>query len=304
MRVIRDRGAGRLRHVVLWLGLLLCGYAMWRARSLGEGALARLDFAGWGGIALLLTAIWWLAVLAWRQYLLAYTGRTTKWRVVMRQLGLLLVGKYIPGGVFGFLARVYDQPEPLRARLVWAGLAEQAVGLGMSSALGVVLYLAASREALAWVCLVPILPLLAVSAVGLLHRFGMRAHWLRRYADASALPSFRDLFLATTTQLMQLAVWGALVFMLARELYGVDGFMALGVSSAFLLAVVAGMLVVFTPGGIGVREVAMVGLAAPWLDTAQAVFLAALLRLLSSLLDVFSGGVAAVVAAGDKRQKQ
>jgi len=281
-----------VKRIVLWLGLFLCGYALWRARALAGDAIARVSPVGWICVCTLLMAIWVLAVFAWRQYLRAYMGQDPGWRAAMRQVGLLLVGKYVPGGVFGFLARMYDQPNVPRQRLFWAGLAEQAVGVSMPVALGGVLYMAATEVSLAWLWLIALLPLLALLGVWSLHRCAGWLPWLRKHAVASGMPVWPRFLLAAVAQVAQLLAWVSLVFVLVHDLYGMDGFSALGVAGAFLLAVAAGMVMVLAPGGIGVREAALVGLASHWLGTAQAIFMAALLRILSSLLDVFAGWVA------------
>lgn len=286
---------GAAKQVVLWLGLLMCVYALWRSRMLMTDAVGRAGIMGWACVACLLVGGWGFAVVAWRWYLLAYTGQVPSWRAAMRQMGLLLIGKYIPGGVFGFLARLYDQAGVSRQRLFWAGLAEQSVGVVMPITLGGVLYLAAVWH-IAWLCLALSLPLLAVAGIRLLHRLAEWLPWTRRHVVAE-LPAWRMLLLAATGQLAQLLFWVALAAMLAHALFGLEIQAALGVAGAFLLAVAAGMLVVFVPGGIGVREVALVGLASYWVEMPQATFLTALLRILSSALDLAAGGVAAVISA-------
>lgn len=283
------------KRLVLWAGLLLCLYALWRAQSLVGDAAHGIGVGGWVFAGALLVLAWMLSVVAWRRYLLAYIKRDPGWSISMRQVGLLLVGKYVPGGIFGFLARIYDSPDEPRARLVWAGLAEQFVGVAMSIALGAVLYLAAVRNEPAWICMVIVLPVLGAGGVRLMHHAAKWFPFLRQRAGNLQLPAWTDLLLATATQLVQLLAWVALVALLASELYDVDGVAASGLAGAFMLAIAAGMLAVFVPGGIGVREAALIGLVSPWLDMGQAIFLTALLRIMSSLLDVFAGAVAGMI---------
>lgn len=289
-----------VRQAALWLGLLLCGYALWRIRILAGDGISRISVFGWLIVGALLIASWVLAVTAWRHYLLAYTDQDPGWRVSMRQMGLLLVGKYVPGGVFGFVARLYDQPAAPRRQLFWAGMAEQAVGVGMSSALGALLLLVAKTQGSAWLWLVMSLPILAISGVWLLHHSTSGLPWLRTHADSKAFPRWATLLPAVVLHLLQLLAWAILIMVLASELYELGSHALLGVAGAFLLAVGAGMLVVFVPGGIGVREAVLVGLASNWLDISQAVFFAALLRLVASFLDIIAG-VMATTAGGLRR---
>lgn len=280
------------RRVILWAGLLLCGYALWRLRGEAGEALAGLGWRGWLAIVALLVLCWGGSVAAWRRYLLAYTARDPGWRVAARQLGLLLVGKYVPGGVFGFLARVYDQPAPERAAVVWAGIAEQAVGIGLSVALGGVLFLGAESSGV-WGVLVLPMPFVAMAGVWLLHRCAAFLPWLRGQADIA--PHWPALLHALSLHLLQLLAWTALIAALAFVLFGMGPHASMGVAGAFLLAVGAGMLVMFMPGGIGVREAVLVALAGRWLDLPQAVMLATLLRLLACMLDVGAGALAALI---------
>lgn len=284
------------KQSVLWLGLLLCGYALWRTRELAAEAFSRMYASSWAWVALLLLLGWGLAAASWRRYLHAYTGQLPGWGMAVRQLGLLLVGKYVPGGVFGFLARMYDQTNAPRKQLFWAGLSEQAVGVGMPLALGGALYLAASRHNVAWLALILFLPLLAIAGIRLLHRLAAYLPWLRLHVLPP--PPWRRLLPATLLQVTQLLAWVALVAMLSRQLHGLDGLASLGIAGAFLLAVAAGMIVMVVPGGIGVRETTLIGLSSHWLGISQAIFLTAFLRLLSSLLDVFAGLLA--TAAGTR----
>lgn len=284
-----------LKRGVLWLGLLLCLYAIWHLRALATNAIDRVGLTTWAFSVMLLVAGWLFSIMAWRRFLQAYTEQDPGWLMAMRQVGLLLVGKYVPGGVVGFLARMYDEPGVPRLRLFWAGLAEQAVGMAMSLALGGVLYLSASLHNLGWMCLIVLLPLLGLSGAWLLHFLAARLPRVRRYVVASELPNGWSLLSAISVQLVQQLAWAALVAVLARELFGLGIHAALGVAGAFWWGVALGMLALFVPGGIGVREAALVGLASIWLDTTQAILLSALLRLLSTLLDAAAGGVAAML---------
>lgn len=292
-----------LKRLILWLGMLLCGYALWKTRELAVEAFARMNLSDWLSVAALLLLGWWLAVACWRLYLAAYTGQLPNWSTAIRQLGLVLIGKYVPGGVLGFLSRMYDEPHAPRKPLFWAGFSEQAVGVGMPIAVGGAMYLAATHHNPAWMVPVLTLPLLAALGALLLHCFAARAPWVRRHA-LSTPPEWRRLFPATSLQLLQLLSWAALVALLSHRLHGLDASASIGIAGAFLLAVAAGMIVMIAPGGIGVREAILIGLSSHWIGTSQAIFLAALLRLLSSLLDVFAGILAMLNGHQGKRNGQ
>lgn len=164
----------------------------------------------------------------------------------------------------------------------------------MPVALGGTLYLAGWQQNFAWLGLAAPLPLLAVAGLWLLHRFAAVLPWVRNHVEGSEAPAWRQLCMATTFQFIQQVVWAALIAVLVHALFGTSGYSALGIAGSFCLAVAAGMLAVFAPGGIGVREAALIGLASPWLGTTQAIFLSALLRILSSVMDVVAGMMSAL----------
>lgn len=293
-----------LKRVALWFGLGLCIYALWQTRAFAGDAVGHINTTAWLLVSLLLVATWSLAVMTWRQYLAAYLGHGPAWRTTMRQVGVLLVGKYVPGGVFGFLARVYDEPKAHRGQLFAAGIAEQTVGVGMPIALGTALLLAARSHNLLWLWLASLLPIVAVAGIWSLHHVARQLPWIRRFAMVAAAPSWPRLLGATALHLALQAVWMATIVVVVRELFQPDIYAALGLAGAFMLAVAAGMLVVVAPGGIGVREAVLVGLAAPWLGTAQAIFLSALLRLISTALDLAAGVVAGAMRRDDAPRKR
>lgn len=285
------------KFALLWLGLALCGVALWQTREVATDNLASTGAETWALAALQMLLAWGLAVASWRLYLRAYTGKMCSWRTVIRQTGYLLIGKYVPGGVIGFAARVYDEPDAPRRPLVWAGVAEQAVNAMMSLCVGAVLYFAAFKSDLVWLACLLFLPPLAVAGVRLLHLLSRRLPWLHKHAHHPE-PGWRSVACAASLQMIQVMVWAMLLITLAQQVHGLGNEAAIGVAGAFLIAVAAGMLVVVAPGGVGVREATLIGLSSPWLGIAHAVFLAALLRLLTILLDAFAGIAAAAAGEG------
>lgn len=283
------------KQLVLWLGLLVCCSALWRTRTLASDAIDHLHASTWILSGLLIITSLTLNISVWRYYLSAYTGQAPTWRMATRQVGILLIGKYIPGGIFGFLARMYDQPNAPRQKILWAGLAEQVVGIVMLSTIGGILYLCAAQNNYWPLLLALALPPGATANIIFVHHFARRLRWIQRYINPASYPAWRELIAATTIQLFQLTTWAILAATIARDLYHLSYYESIGIAAAFLLAVASGMLAIIAPGGIGVREVVLVSIASQWIETTQAVFIAALLRILSSLLDVIAGVVAAAI---------
>lgn len=283
----------RLSQVVLWAGLVLAALALWRLMpdlSAQRDRIGGVQLAGW---ILLMFFIWGCSVAAWRAIVTAFFGQPLPWSSAMRQTGLLLVGKYLPGGVFGWLARAYDgQGTGSRQRHLAAGAYEQLAALFIISSTGA-LFLAASWYGIGWLAGLILLPgLVSVGA-----RLGARwlAHWpLAKAATAArallaAAPTWPRLGVAAVWSQLGVLGWMLLVVWLALVVFQQPTHAALGLAGAFGLAVVIGIATIVVPGGVGVRESAFVALAVHWLGLADAVAFAALLRILSSLLDCGAG---------------
>lgn len=291
---------------LLWLGLLLCAMVLRRYGADVAGVLGRLH----GGIVAacigLMLVILLAGASAWVQTVRAIAGVHLSVAAALRQVGMLLVGKYIPGGVFGFLARVYDSDHAdARGRLVAAGLFEQALGLFTVTASGLVLWTAAFWRQPAALLGLAVVPPVAMAICRLAFAALRRMGWQRlqvavdQIHEASAERG-RLLRTAWLTQVTVLG-WAAIVALVAGAGFGLDPMAALGVAGGFSLAVTAGMLALFAPGGIGVREAGVVLLSGPWLDAPTALVLAAALRILSVAFDLFAGGVALLVGAARTR---
>lgn len=282
---------------LLWLGLVLCILVLYRLGPEVASMRARLGWQIWTACSLCLFVAWACAALAWRETVAAIAGLRLSRSTAARQLGLLLVGKYVPGGVFGFLARLYDGDGiGSRAPLAAAGLFEQMLGLSVLTGTGAVLYVAGTTR-LAW----PLLGLLPIAWLAVpACRIGLRG--LRLLPITRLRVALGALYDSSTRQqgilraavLTQASVlgWMAVVMLLAMFGFGLDLLSAVGVAGAFAAAMVAGILALFAPGGIGVREASLVALAAQWLGVDAALILAASLRLLSVAFDLCAGSFA------------
>lgn len=276
----------RLPAVLFWLGIVFCLGVAWKLGPDALTALARFRAHEWAGLFVWMLAQLALSAAAWRCYVAAYGGLWIRWPTAFRHLGLLLVGKYIPGGVFGFVARLYAADPGLRSRQLAAGVSEQLIGAGIATGLGGLCYLAAWTSNAAWLAAIVLLPWLALGAIKLV--FGVLARMHSKWA-LPASTNDRALLLAAASSLVQQMLWGVVVGWLAWAAFGASGYAALGAAGAYGIAVGAGILVLISPGGIGVREGAMTAFAGVWLGVDQALVLAAMLRLLSVGMDLIAG---------------
>lgn len=291
-----------LSSLILWAGLLLCGAAAWQHRNTISHTVGRLNPADWITMLALMLLCCGLGIASWQQYLSAYTHQPAQLSTASRQHGLLLVGKYLPGGIFGFLARIYDGPTTTRRQTFWAGLVEQANGLCMIFLIGALLYTCASSNRLWPLLMLPTLPLLAIGGSWALHNLPLPFTWLRSHHPDQHRPRWGTLGRAASIQFIQLLTWAGLAYWAASQFNDNSLQAWLGLTGAFMLAVGLGIIAFFIPGGIGVRETAFVALCTPWNLGEQAIVLAAVMRIISTGIDVIAGTIGTLASSPYKRQ--
>lgn len=276
----------RLPALLFWLGVVFCLAVAWKLGGDALSALARFRLYEWAALLLWMLVQLTLSAAAWRCYVTAYGGPAMAWGTAFRHLGLLLVGKYIPGGIFGFVARLYAGGADTRSRQLAAGVAEQLIGAGIATGLGGLCYLAAWTRNPLWLAAILVLPLIAVAGIELV--FAMAVRLPGRWALPGSTHR-RALFSASVACLLQQILWASVVAWLAWALFGAEGYACLGAAGAYGMAVGAGIAILVSPGGIGVREGAMTAFAGLWLGGDHALVLAAVLRLLSVGMDLIAG---------------
>jgi glycosyltransferase 2 family protein len=218
-------------------------------------------------------------------------------------LGLFLksqLGKYLPGSIWHYAGRV----GLARARGIPARLTLVSLGVEV----------AASATAAAIVSLFVLPLVLAIplaSAAVLLVAFswivpgfsGSIGRRLRRLV-ARVVPAaqgelglvFRTL---PPTIVRYLPVWllyGVAFWTTGRALVPIPASELVYFTAVFALGWLAGMVVVFAPGGIGVREAVLVALLAPRVGSADAIVIAAASRIFLTASDLFAGVAAMAVS--------
>jgi uncharacterized membrane protein YbhN (UPF0104 family) len=238
-------------------------------------------------------ANWPLLVLALALSGLAMIAYGAVWPLTLRALGTepppgLLVcffagqlGKYLPGGAWQYVGR--------------AALARR---------LGVPLQPAASSLLLEAVCSLVAAALmasfvLADGAPGVALGVALLALGLAAFPFAARIPFVRrfvaDLRSIRAVLWSYVAVFGlfGLAFWLTADaLYDVPLSDFLVYSGAYAAAWAAGFVVVFAPGGLGVREAVLVALLRGRLGESEAIVLAATSRIAFTLVDLAGGGAA------------
>ena len=278
-----------LPQIALWLGLGLCMVAVYRMAPEISTAFNRTRWPTILGLTGTLLATWLLAVAAWRVMVDAFVARRMSWRVAIRQSGLLLMGKYIPGGIFGLVARASD-PDNGDSRQVHLGIGmyEQIGKVAVMTGTGLVLLVSSLWRPAALIAL-PLIPAASAEIIYLTHRIIRPI--MKRFLIQAHSPKPKRSALISALFITQASClgWSVIVFWISVDIFSQPIPTSIGLAGAFGISVVIGSLAVFMPGGIGVREMSMVGLASHWLPLQEAVTLAALLRILSVALDCVAG---------------
>ncbi len=285
------------------LGLVLIALLLFRLRSLWSEHPIPVDEAS---PPLLAAAV---AVAG-----LAMTVYGAIWPATLRSIGtapprgLLIafyagqLGKYLPGGAWQYLGRA-----KLAARLgipLRAGAASLVVEAGCSlvaAALVGPFALASDNRRLG----------AAAAAVAALAAAGALlscSSWVARGASAlqrrARLPNHADVQALRGVTIRYALAWlvfGVAFWLLARALYAVPVSSLPFYAGTFTVAWAAGFVVVYAPGGLGIREAVIVLILGSHLGVGEAIVLAASSRIVFTVVD-FVGGVVALTVLGRARR--
>ena len=225
--------------------------------------------------------IWLCALFSWQHVVIAISGAHLSIRNAARHLAKLLIGKYLPGGVWGFLSRHADASfsGSMRQKLM-SGFVEQSLGLFCVACVGCLIYLSAAGRNV--FLLIPIFAL-PWAYLLILHFMVTVLHWFqRKFSISYARPA---LLMAVFFSSMQQIITAALLIYLTMSMLDLAAQQAMLVAGAYLLAVVVGMLAIFAPSGIFVREAVFIGLLYGTIDRSDALALAVSFRILFLFAD-------------------
>jgi uncharacterized membrane protein YbhN (UPF0104 family) len=269
----------RVRMLAQLLLLAAAVFVALRVRSLWHGSHIELAKVDWGALvasfalAMIGTAgagLIWLAILHWLGV-----------RTHLRYVGIFFqaqLGKYIPGSVWQYAGRA--------AVARTYGIPVREVGLSLPIEFAASAIAAGSMAGFLlgwWGALI-----LVAVAIALV--------------PGEALARDRRATSATIkATLLFLPVWlllGASFWLCARGLLAVPAHDLAFYMGAFAVAWLAGLVAIYAPGGLGVREAVLVALLGGRIGAANALVVAAASRLMLILVDVL---LAAVSAAAKRR---
>ncbi len=301
---VPDRRLTHLRNSP-WLraGLLAAaaGLAVWGLASQWDAVRAALDkLAGWevaGAFGCALAGLGCM-MLAWRA-LLADLGSPLPLPAAIRVMFVGQVAKYVPGAVWAVAAQVElarDHGVP-RRRSGAASLVAMAVTLvvGLIAA-GVMLPLVSAHAARHYWWVLALTPLAAAclypkvtkSALDLVLRAARKPPLEKPVSGAGMARA-----LAWTT--LGWLFYGAHAWLLISEFAGRGAHVFALALGGYALAWAVGFLIIFVPGGIGPRELALIAVLAPVIPSASALVVALASRVVMTAGDLAWAGVGLAV---------
>ena len=264
-----------------------------------HAALGQLD--GWDVAGAVVSAIAGLGcmMLAWRA-LLADLGSQLPLPAAIRVMFVGQLGKYVPGAVWAVaaqveLARDYAVP---RRRSATAGVVSMAVTLlvGLVAA-GVTLPLTSAHAVRQYWWVLAVTPLAAACLYPPVIKFGLdRALRLLGRAPLEGSVSRGGMVRALGWTTLGWLCFGAHAWFLISVFAMKGGGEVGGGSSyalslgAYALAWAVGFLIIFFPGGIGPREVALIAVLAPVMPSASALVVALASRVVMTVGDLAWAG--------------
>lgn len=254
----------------------------------------------------------WLAsyvglIVLWARSL-RWWGAELRPRAALRIFFLGNLARYVPGAVWQFagLAALAVEQGVSPAAMIGAVLVQQMVLLATGLILALV-FAPAFLGSYAIALSPPVTAVACVAGLGaLVVGFPVAVPRLQRYLERVAkrpLPLPRASLASFGAYVVASALgwvgYGTAFWLFARALLGAAAPGFVTASSAFVASYVAGLIAVFAPGGLVVREAAIVAALGPRLGSSSALLLAIGSRLWITALEIL--GALGVLALGTRR---
>jgi len=242
-------------------------------------------------LALAVISVYYLVfILGWIRILATWDVRVP-YRAALQSEMVSMIAKYVPGGIWAPASRVAALERLTGEKNTAAILAAILVEALLSALSGIVVFVVS----LAWVPDVdaPLIPLIlfAVACALVLHPRIFRPA-AGKILKAFGVPELEPLPFATMLLLLVFycGTWligGFGLYFIILSVHGNPGVSSIAfLGGVAAIGAIVAVLVVFAPGGIGVREASMVGLLVSVISTSQALSAVILNRLAITLVEV------------------
>ncbi|MEO8032266.1 MAG: lysylphosphatidylglycerol synthase domain-containing protein [Gemmatimonadota bacterium] len=283
--------------------LLVVAALVWRALSHNWTEFRSAQFAidlepAWLALSVALVGLTYLVLIeSWRRLLTGW-GQSLRLGSAARIWFLSNLGRYVPGKVWSVAGMVVlaqrEGVEPWAATA--AAVAVQAIGIG--TAVAVVATATPGAESAVRLAIAAALALGTIAVLA--WEFTTRQIRLRvpRFEELRPIP-LAVLLTSTGLTLLGWLLYGASFWALARGL-GIQALTLPIAAATFALGYILGLLALFAPGGVGVREFTLIALLTPALGAGAAIGLSVASRLQLTLTEA-AAGVAALMASRSTR---
>ena len=283
-----------LRAGLLAVAVGLAVYGLASQWTQVHAALAKLAGYDVAGAAVSVIAGLGGMLMAWRA-LLADLGSPLPLPAAIRVMFVGQLGKYVPGAVWAVaaqveLARDHDVP---RRHSAAASLVAMAITLvvGLIAA-GVMLPLTSAHAVRQYWWVLAITPLVAICLYPKIIKFGLDlALRLLRKPPLQESVSVAGMTRALAWTTLGWLCFGAHAWFLIRVFAGDSPHTFALALGAYALAWAVGFLIIFVPGGIGARELALIAVLSPVMSSASALVVALVSRVVMTVGDLFWAGV-------------
>jgi len=230
-----------------------------------------------------------IQIESWRRMLRGWDQRLS-YPNAARAWTLANLGRYIPGKVWSVAGLVVlaEQAGVRRSAAAVSAFAMQAVVLGT----GVVLVAIATPHAASPVLLGAAV-LASLALIGVL-AWRRTAEWLGTLADSKTpLPPLplSAILLSSGLMLLSWATFGVSFWMLIRGLISTAGVPLPAAMGMFALGYVMGLVALIAPGGLGVRDLALVGFLTPLVGSGGALAVSLASRVQLTITEAGAAGV-------------
>ncbi|NIL94417.1 MAG: hypothetical protein GTO71_08265 [Woeseiaceae bacterium] len=303
--------AGKMRPVwsICLVFLALTG-VIFAVSALPLDALGELRFESVAPLVLPSVALLHLVYLllsaeVWRRMVRLVTGARIAFSDAYLQMAAVAVGKYVPGKVWGFIARVGQlRREQVPAHLTVIGsLIEQILVVAGGA---IVIVVSSFLIFPGYHAVIGVLGILIVAGlVFVSYNIPVIVRWLARQAVPAEIAEdvrFGPLRLLmfslayATLWLLSGVILSIIYYSAFDESVSIQGVAAIILANT--IGFIAGFLAVFAPGGLGVREAVTVLVLAPFLPVRELIVAAVALR---ALIVLFDGINALIMLVGESR---
>jgi uncharacterized membrane protein YbhN (UPF0104 family) len=272
-----------------------------------HAALERLDAWDVAGATVCAIAGLGCMMLAWRA-LLADLGSPLPLPAAIRVMFVGQLGKYVPGAVWAVaaqveLARDYAVP---RRRSATASLVSMAVTLvvGLVAA-GLTLPLVSAHAVRQYWWVLAVIPLAAACLYPPVIKFGLdRVLRVLGRAPLEGSVSRGGMARALGWTTLGWLCYGAHAWFLISVFAGKEGNTFALSLGAYALAWAVGFLIVFFPGGIGPREVALIAVLAPVMPSGSALVVALASRVVMTVGDLAWAGAGLAIGRSSSGRRR